>query len=190
MNIDITGRKVSITQGLRDFTEEKLAKIQRLFDDPLEAHVVIWVNKRRHCAEIQIKTRQVLLSSTKKTDDLYVSIGEVVDKLERQALKQIAKGRGHKHRRGPRDPDIAAAISANAAEEARPDDGGPADEDGPRRIVRRRRYRVKPMSPEDAVMELEASREDLLVFRESDNYRINVVYREKSGNYALIDPDL
>jgi putative sigma-54 modulation protein len=83
---------------------------------------------------------------------------------------------------------VAAAIQASVA--AAEGGAGASDEPPAPRIVHSRRYRVKPMSAEDAVLELEATAGDLLVFRESQTYRINVVYRQRDGNYALIDPDL
>ena len=187
MNIDITGRHVEVTPALREFSEDKLGKLEKLLDGPLEAHVVLRIAKHRHIAEIQVKSRNLALSGAEETDDLYVSISEVVDKLERQALKHKQKVRDHKHRRSPRDPDVAAEIEARAAqgESSVP---SVSDESEPR-IVRSRRYRIKPMSAEDAVLELEATEEDLLVFREAQTYRINVVYRQKDGNFGLVDPE-
>jgi putative sigma-54 modulation protein len=185
MKIDITGRQIEVTPALREFAEEKLAKLERLLLEPLEAHVVLSITKHRHVAEIHVKSRTVVLSGTEETDDLYVSIGEVVDKLERQALKHKEKVRDHKHRRGLRDPVVAAALGGEdpAAEEA--------VEDAPARprIVHSSRYRVRPMSTEDAAMELEASGEELIVFREAQSERIQVLYRQSDGNYGLVDPE-
>jgi len=116
MKIDITGRQTSVTPALRQFAEEKLQKLRKLLEDPIEAHVVLSIMKHRHIAEIQIKSRSVVLSGTEETTDLYASIGEVVDKLERQALKHKEKIHDHKHRRGPRDPEVSATIEANVAQ--------------------------------------------------------------------------
>jgi putative sigma-54 modulation protein len=187
MKIDITGRQIEVTPALREFAEEKLGKLERLLLEPLEAHVVLSITKHRHVAEIQVKSRTVVLSGTEETGDLYASIGEVVDKLERQALKHKEKVRDHKHRTALRD--VAAAIEAEAAD-AKKTSGAEAGAGAPRpRIVESRRYRLRPMSAEDAVMELEASEEDLLVYREAQSERIQVLYRQKDGNYGLIDPE-
>jgi putative sigma-54 modulation protein len=115
MKIDITGRQTDVTPALRQFAEEKLQKLRKLLEDPIEAHVVLSIMKHRHIAEIHIKSRSVVLSGTEETADLYASIGEVVDKLERQALKHKEKIHDHKHRRGPRDPEVSATIEANVA---------------------------------------------------------------------------
>jgi putative sigma-54 modulation protein len=187
MKLDITGRSVDVTVALREFTEDKLRKLERLVDGPSEAHVVLRIDKHRQSAEIQFKSRSIVLSGTEETDDLYVSIGEVVDKLERQLLKHKEKVRDHRHRKGTRAPEAVAAIEADAAE-AQGAPGLPVGE-ATSRIVRSHRYRIKPMSAEDAAMELDATNEDLLVFREAQTYRINVLYRQKDGNLALIDPE-
>lgn len=192
MKIDITGRHVDITPALREFVEEKLNKLERLLDGPSEAHVVLAISKHRHLAEIKIVARHAVLSGNMETGDLYASIGEVADKLERQALKHKEKIHDHKHRKGPRDPDVAATIGAQAAPLEEDDTGraGNPGNDGSPRIVRSERYRVKPMSAEDALLELEATSEDLLVFREAETSRIHVLYRQKDGNFGLIDPEV
>jgi putative sigma-54 modulation protein len=187
MKLDITGRGVDVTVALREFSEDKLRKLERLVDGPCEAHVVLRIDKHRHVAEIQFKSRGVVLSGTEETGDLYASIGEVVDKLERQLLKHKEKVRDHRQRKGTRPADAVAAIEAEVAQ---------AEEDNTvdigsvrSKIVRSHRYRIKPMSAEDAALELDATAEDLLVFREAETYRINVIYRQKDGNLALVDPE-
>lgn len=184
MHIEITGRHVEVTPALRDFTEEKLSKLERLLDGPLECHVVLGIEKHRHTAEIQVKSRTVTLSGTEETGDLYASIGQVVDKLERQALKYKERVTDRRHR-GPRAPEFAAAIEATAAET---DDERSGKSRSPR-IVRRHSYRLKPLSTEDAVLELESSGEELLVFRDAETSRISVIYRRQNGDFALVEPD-
>jgi putative sigma-54 modulation protein len=187
MKVEITGRHIEITAALREFAEEKLRKLERLLEGPLEAHAVLGIEKHRHTAEIQIKSRSVVLSGAEETADLYASISEVVDKLERQALKHKEKVHDHKHRRGPRSPEIAAAIEATAAEEIDEAAGGPSPVSP--RIVRSASYRLKPLSPEDALLELESSGEELLVFRDAETSRVNVIYRLRNGDFGLVEPD-
>jgi putative sigma-54 modulation protein len=188
MQLEITGRHIEITPALREFAEEKLGKLERLLDGPLEVHVVLGIEKHRHTAEIQVKSRNGVFSGTQETGDLYASIGEVADKLERQALKHKEKARTWKQKKGPRSPEAAAAIEANAAPE-KPSTSESEDETNPPRIVRSWRYRVKPLAPEDAVLELESTQEDVLVFRDAETDRVNVVYRQKDGNFALVEPE-
>ena len=184
MQLDMTGRHVEITPELREFVEEKLAKLERLLDGPIEVHVVLGIEKHRQTAEIQVKSRTGLFSGTHETADLRASILEVADKLERQALRHKEKVTTHKQRRGPRSPEVAAAIEANAS----PEDSS-TDTDGPPRIVRRNRYRLKPLTLEDALCELEGTAEDVLVYRDAETDRVAVVYRQRDGSLALVQPE-
>src|SRR5262245_30956115 len=142
MQVHITGRQVEITPALRKFAEEKLRKVEKLLGGPIEAHVVLAVEKRRHHAEIQVKSRSALLSGAEETGDLYASIGDVVEKLERQALKHKEKLTGRK-KRGGRDaagfPGEEKAAPPSRA--ARPAVAGRVP-----RIVPSARYRLKPLS--------------------------------------------
>jgi putative sigma-54 modulation protein len=185
MQVHITGRQVEITQALRKFAEEKLKKVEKILGGPIEAHVVLAVEKRRHHAEIQVKSRSALLSGAEETGDLYASIGDVVEKLERQALKHKEKLTGRK-KRGGRDA-TSFPSSEPTALPARPAKSGANAR--PPRIVPSDRYRLKPLSAEDAAMELESAGGDILVFRDDQTYRVNVVYRRKDGNFGLVDPE-
>lgn len=186
MQIHITGRQVAITPAIRRFTEEKLKKVEKLLGGPIEAHVVLAVEKRRHHAEIQVKSRTALLSGKQETEDLYASIGDVVEKLERQALKHKEKLTNRK-KRGARKISASFPMIEPPAKPARSVKAGAA----PRtpRILPIDRYRLKPLSAEDAAMELESTGGDLLVYRDDQTYRVNVVYRTKDGNFGLIDPE-
>ncbi len=183
MNIEITGRQIEVTPALRDFAFDKLRKLEKLLDGPLDVHVVLTVEKHRHVAEIQVKARTGVFSGTEETGDLYASISEVVDKLERQALKHKEKVTGRKRREATRVPDAVRVIESEIPSPPE------AADDLPTRIIRSPRYRLKPLSPEDAVLELEATGEDILVYRDSGTYRVNVVYRLNDGNFSLVDPE-
>lgn len=190
MRIDIAGRQVEVTPALRRFTADKLKKLEKLVDGPLEAHVVLAIEKHRHLAEIQLKGRSTLLSGQQETEDLYASIGAVVDKLERQALKHKEKLEARK-RRVRREAAAAAAVEAapsprrkKATSRAAAAPAAPVPT-----IVRSARYRLKPLSADDAALELDAAGEDILVYRDAETYRVNVVYRRGDGGFGLIDPE-
>jgi len=185
MQVHITGRQVVITPALRKFTEEKLKKLEKLLGGSIEAHVVLAVEKRRQRAEIQVKSRTALLAGDRETDDLYASIGEVILKLERQALKHKEKLTHHKKRDGRRTaaslPVAELPVRSKAAKRTEAKSGP--------QILPSDRYRLKPLSAEDAAMELESGGGDLLVYRDDQTYRVNVVYRRKDGNFGLVDPE-
>jgi putative sigma-54 modulation protein len=184
IKLEVVGRHMNITPALREFAEEKLQKIEKLLGD-LDVHVVLGIEKHRHVAEIKIKSRTALLSGMQETGDLYASIGEVVDKLERQALKHKEKLHDHKHRKSPRDPEVAAVIAENASPELAP----PAPE-AASQVIPSSSFSRKPLSAEDAIFELESTGEEVLVYRDSQSERINVVYKRRDGNFGLVDPDL
>jgi putative sigma-54 modulation protein len=179
MNLDITGRHIEITPALKDFAEDKLRKLTKLLDEPIEVHVVLGIEKHRHTAEIKVKSRTAILSGTQETGDLYASIGEVADKLERQALKHKEKMRNHKHRKSLRHSELAVEGPT----------GGESAEEGASIVQRSRSYAPKPLSLEDAVIELESSGDDVLVYRDIESERINVVYRRSDGEYGLVEPE-
>jgi len=185
MNIDFTGRQIEVTSALREFTEDKLSKLERLLDGPLDVHVVLAIEKHRHVAEIQVKARNGVFSGAQETGDLYASIGEVADKLERQALKHKEKLQQHKHRKGPRDPEIAAVIEANATPE---EETLEAEAAGPR-IIRTQTKVLKPLSAEDAALELEAADDGVLVYRDADSSQLCVMFLRRDGNIGLIEPE-
>ena len=181
MQVHMTGRQVEVTPALRKFAEEKLKKLEKLLGGSIEAHVVLAVEKHRHMAEIQVKSRTALLAGARETEDLYVSIGEVVEKLERQALKHKEKLTSKKKREGRRAPAPQAEVATAPMKRARAARGP--------RVMASERYRLKPLSPEDAALELEGSGEDLLVYRDARTYRVNVVYRRSDGHFGLVDPE-
>ena len=182
MNIDIAGRHVEITRALRTFVEDKLRKLESLLDGPSKAHVVLAIEKHRHLAEIQVKSRTALLSGAKETEDLKASINEVVERLEGQARRHKEKLRGNKKRQGRK---IAAAEEAPVPR--RRTKLPAADARTP--LLQSERYRLKPLSAEDAAMELEGSGGELLVYRDARTYRVNVVYRRRDGNFGHVDPE-
>jgi putative sigma-54 modulation protein len=186
MNLDITGRQVEITTALREFAEEKLRKLEKLLDGPIDVHVVLGIEKHRHTAEVKVKSRTAILSGTEETNDLYASIREVADKLERQALKHKEKVT-LKKRAAAGTGEVAAAMQADAdAREYAPRIG---EEENPARVIRSERYHTKPISLEDALMDLETTGEDIIVFRSSGSERVRVLYRRGDGHFGLIEPE-
>jgi putative sigma-54 modulation protein len=185
MNVDITGRQVEITAAIREFTLEKLRKLERLLEGPLEVHVVLGISKHRHVAEIQVKSRTATLSGMEETGDLFASIAEAAEKLERQALKHKEKVTDRKRREGTRAPDAVAAMQAEATAPV----AEPVIDDQATRVIRSERYRLKPLSLEDALMELESTGHEILVFRDAGSTRINVLYRRGDGHFGLIEPE-
>ncbi|HEX6852340.1 MAG TPA: ribosome-associated translation inhibitor RaiA [Candidatus Polarisedimenticolaceae bacterium] len=183
MRMNIVGRHVEVTPALKRFAMEKLGKLDKLIDGPLEAHVVLAVEKHRHLAEIQVKSKVGIFSGSKETADLYASIGDVVDKITAQAHRQKEKLQERKRRTGKKAAEAVAAIVEAPAEKPARRKAKAA------KVVRIPRYRLKPLSADDAASELEATGSEVLVFRDADTYRVNVVFRRADGAIGLVDPE-
>jgi putative sigma-54 modulation protein len=197
MKLEITGRHVAVTSALKTFTEEKLAKLGKWIDDLAEIHVVLTVEKHRHIAEIIAHGNHLKLSAREVTADMYTSIGECLEKLERQAKKQKEK-HTTKRRRSPAPESLAAPEPGPEPprrarrRRARPAVGARAsrlDGDGLPRIVRSQTFSKKPMSVEEAALQVSQSDIEFVVFRNERSEEVNVLYRRKDGSLGLIEPE-
>ena len=186
MKLDLTGRNIEITPAIRDFTTDKLARLSKWIDEIIETHVILTVEKHRHNAEIVIKGRHHTFTGTDETGDMYASIGNVVDKIEKQARRQHDKTSG---RRKQSRATIAVAMDDGGAIGKTPsgNHGSARATAGPR-IIRTNEMIMKPMSPEDAAMEFSGSQREFLVYRDSRSQQISIMYRRKDGNLGLIEP--
>ena len=176
MRLDVTGRHVDITTGLRQLISRRLAKLDRLLNDSaISAQVILTKEKYRHRTEIIIHARgDHMLRGLGEGTGWPVSVREAAAKIEQQAQKLKGKWRERK-RRGA---GTRAVVAPPAPDMAR----------GPR-IVRASRYAVKPMSVEDAALRVESSADAFVVFRNADNDAVSILYRRSDGNYGLIEPD-
>jgi putative sigma-54 modulation protein len=181
MQIIVTFRHVDPTPALKAYAEEKLDRVKKYLRRPVDAHVILSVAKERHVAEITLKADHATMFAQEETHDLYSAIDLAVDKLEHQAQKLKAKRRSHKGADSARGPESPAVNSSVLAADRQAPGGGPA-------IIRTQRIPAKPMSVEEAVELLAASRDEFLVFSNASNQRLSVLYRRKDGNYGLIEP--
>jgi putative sigma-54 modulation protein len=185
MTIEFTGRKIEITPALKTFSEQKLKKLSRVLDGIIEAHVILTVEKHRHSAEIIVHSPHATLTGSETTEDLYKSIGQVLGKLEKQASRLKARYSWEKKRgkpksiRGGREVEDEMPLRAALATAA---DGAP-------RVIRSRRYAVKPMSVDEALLQAQGSKDTFLVFRDARSQRVSVLYRRPDGNFGLIEPE-
>ncbi len=176
MKFEYTGRHIDVTAALKTHVEEHFSRINHLFDGkPAKAHVIIEVERGRHRSEIIVKWRNDILTANSSVNDMYQSLSQTVDKIEKQALKLKNKVIDKSHR--------AKKVSAVTP---------PADDVAPApaspRIISARRYAVKPLTGEEAAMQLDVEENQFLVFRNAENERISVIYKRKDGNYGLIQP--
>ena len=177
MRLDITGRQVDITPGLRQLIAQRLAKLERLLNDrALSATVTLMKEKYRHRTELVVHAKgDHMLSGNGEGAGWPLSVRQAVEKVERQAGKLKSRWTESKRQR----------VSAKGQDGAPP--SGRAASRG--RLVRPTRYAIKPMSIEDAALRVESGPETFVVFRNSETDAISIVHRRKDGSLGLIEPD-
>ncbi len=175
MDIRVRGKNVALTDALRDHVEKKLGKLSRHFGhDPVVADAVLSVEKDRQMIEVTLPLPHGrVLRGQESTEDMYASVEIVVQKLERQLdkLKTHAK---------TRPAHSAAERPAAQSEAGDPTDGA---------VVRRKTFPDKPMTLEEAILQMDLVGHDFFAFTNAESERINVLYRRRDGNLGLLEPD-
>lgn len=180
MQITTTGRHFEVTDALRQHIETKISKMDRLLEGITEVHVVLSVEKHRHTAEITLlQANGNSLRSIEETHDMYESVDTVIDKIEKQARKH------NKRKDTSRKARAANKESERVDVEPEPDTTEPMTP----KVIQTKRFAIKPMSVEEAAMQMGFVTDDFLVFLNSETNQINVMFKRKDGNYGLIEPE-
>ena len=169
MQIFLTGRHLEVTEALRRYAEEKVGRLQRYLERITSARIILSVEKYRQVAEVTLRVRDLTIRGEESSEDLYASIDLVVEKLERQVHKYKGKIQAHASRSGKPQGTIASR-------EAEP------------RVVKTKRFAIKPMSLDEAILQMDLLGHDFFVFRDAQTDEVNVLYRRHEGNYGLIEP--
>ena len=178
MQITITTRNIEITEALRHYAEEKIARLQKFVDQITSAHIILSVEKHRQIAEVTLHVRELTIRGEESSTSLYSAIDLVADKIERQILRYKEKIVEHSGRGLGR---------SRSREEMAPSEAESFSEDGPR-IVKSKRFAMKPLSPDDAAVQMDLLGHTFFVFRNARTQEVNVLYRRQDGNYGLIEP--
>lgn len=175
MKIAIRGKNIEITEGLRDYVEKKLTKLNRYFEQIQEAQVTALTGRGGYVVEVTIPLNSYLLRAEEvSSENLYTAVDLVVDKLE----KQIQKHRTRLYRRF-RNQGLKNLIT----------DMGEESTVGAPSVVRTKRFAIKPMPVEEAILQMSLLGHDFYVFSNADTDQVNVLYRRKDGNFGLIEPE-
>lgn len=175
MRITITGRNIELTEGLKAAVEEKLSKLEKFFAPDTDVFVTLSVEKERQKVEVTIPIKGHVIRSEQSSNDMYVSIDLVEEVIERQLRKYRTKLASKKM--NVADNFNEAFIDSDA------------DEDEEIKIVRTKRFGMKPMYPEDACVQMELTGHDFFVFRNAETDEVNVVYKRKGNTFGLIEPE-
>ena len=174
MQTSVTFKNLDPSDTLKSYVTDKLNRFDRLLDNPAEANVVLSVEKFRHIAEINIAGDRLTINGKEETVDMYSAIDNVMDKLEKQIKKNKQKIRerrtGSKAKNFTMDDEVAAV------------------DDEIERQVRVKNIEYKPMDVEEAVLQMDLTTDNFLVFTNARSDRVNVLYRRKDGHYGLIQP--
>jgi len=181
----MTGRHIELTEPLKQYVQDKLLHLKHSFDQVVDVHVVLSVEKFRQRCEITIQANGMTIHGRHETEDMYASIDGVVDKLNRQLKRYRAKMRKHQAAPETKTPAIRVSqrILAAGEEEELAADSLPE-------VLEMERMEAKPMSVDEAVMQLELSgQQPVLVFTNQDTNSMNVLYRRGDGKLAWIEPE-
>lgn len=173
MKYNIRGEKLVITDAIKDYTEEKLGKLDKYFkDDDITANVLAKVRGKDQIVEVTIPTNKFVLRSEENSDDLYAAIDLVTDKLERQIRKNKTR------------------LNKNSKESVREfnfDYDIEKEEESNEKIVKRKTLDMKPMDEEEAILEMELLGHSFFVYKDMHTNNICVLYKRKDGDYGLIE---
>ncbi len=177
MKIEYTGRNFTVSPAIKKHINEHFKKINTVLNGATRAHVILSVGKHhRHEAEIVVHWQDHSLTSKASTTDMYTSALQAIDKLHKQVVRVKGKIIDRAHHAPP-----VSAVAPSPVPPVEPEKEAP-------RIIRSRRYAVKPMTPEEAVLRVQETTDQFLVFRDAETDRIGVLYKRKDGNYGLIEP--
>ena len=174
MKIKIFGKNIEVTEGIKGAVEEKLGKLDKYFAEETKADVTLSVNRNDQKVEVTIPVKGRIIRAEEISDDMYVSIDLVLEVIERQV---------NKHKKKLIDKEQNAAYLQNSFVEEE------TDEDDEIKIVRSKRFAVKPMYPEDACIQMDLLGHNFYVFRNAETEEVNVVYKRKGNTYGLIEPE-
>ena len=174
MRYTISGKNIDITPGLRDAVEGKLGKLERYFSPDTEVQVTLSVEKGRQKIEVTIPVKGSIIRAEQDSSDMYVSIDLVEEIIERQIKKYRTK---------LIDKKQSALSFSEAFLQEEP------EQEEPVKIVKTKRFAMKPMDPEEACVQMELLGHTFFVFRNSETEEVNVVYKRKDNTYGLIEPE-
>jgi putative sigma-54 modulation protein len=175
MKIEYTGRHIEVTQALKSHAETHFKRIEHLFENNTKAHIIIEVGKAGHHSEVILKCKDYTLTAESVVEDMYKSLTKTIDKIEKQALK-LRKKVIDKHHKASKASTVAVD-----KDEVLPEPESPE-------VIETKRYAVKPLTIEEAVLNLKADENQFLVYRDAETEQISIIYNRKDGNYGLITP--
>ena len=177
MELIIHGDKIKVTSAMHDYLEEKLEKLNKYLEnsDNIRANVIVKVKGHEQTVEITIPLKSVILRSEETKEDFYAAVDKTIDKLERQIRKNKTKLMSRQSK-----PSYDFNFANVEIEEEK-------DED--KKIVKRKTIEVKPMTEEEAILQMELLGHEFYMFKDSETDKPAVVYKRKDENYGIIESE-
>src|SRR5699024_4963952 len=184
----IRGENLEITPSLREYTEKKIRKLERYFETPpsSEVYVNMEVHNNDQTIEVTIPMQGLLLRAEESHTDMYAAIDLVVEKLERQIRKHKTKVKRKIRQSGAKEAMLTGAIVNGTSPYTEEEE---EDEISTFEVVRTKRFNLKPMDVDEAILQMDMLGHNFFVFFNADNGETNVVYRRKDGRYGLIEQE-
>ena len=179
MKFTYNEKKVQVSDELREYAEKKIGKLDRFFKTDSEAFVTFTIERGRHIAEVTLRNNGMFYRVSEATSDMYASIDSAVASIERQIRKN--KTRLEKRLRdGAFEREIKPSVSQLV----------PDEESDDFKIIRTKKFAIKPMTPEEAILQMNLLGHEFFAFRnQEDNDAFSIVYKRKNGGYGLIDSE-
>lgn len=174
MDIIITGKNMEVSDYLKGLVDKKVGKLKKYFKPSTSAHVTLSIEKSRHIAEVTVPFDGIVMRGEEAETDMYAAIDGALKKIEHQIMKHRTKLEKRLHKDAYKVDEL---LYQDAYEE-----------EEPRRVVKTKRFNVKPMSMEEAVMQMELLGHSFFVYRDAQVDNINVLYMRKDGDIGLIEP--
>jgi putative sigma-54 modulation protein len=181
MNIKYVARHFEMDEEIRTYTEGKLHKIEKFIDEPFDVQVVLVQEKHRHLAEIKVSHRHGIIQATEETTSMEGAINLAVDKVEKQARRARKKFLDTRRRmdRAMEEPHWPVEVLEASSLKAGSD----------RKVIKTSALPIKPMTVEEAALKLEDSSNDFVVFKDSTNHQVSVLYKRRDANFGLISAE-
>lgn len=176
MKVTVIAKNMELTDALKEIVQKKISKLEKYFEKNVEAKATLSVQKNRQIIEVTIPFNGVILRGEESTSDMYKSLDLVEDKLERQIRKQKTR-LSRKHGGSVRFGEIGDSDIKSVEE----DEG---------QLVRVKKFGVKPMNSEEAILQMDLLGHNFFVFQDADSNKVNVIYKRKDGDYGLLEPEL
>lgn len=189
-NVQITGRHIEVTDSMKDYAMDKLAKIERFMNRIIDITVIMDIQKLDHRVELILKAGNLKLTSQASSTDMYASIDRAVSKLEHQILRYKSKIQDH-HNKNHSDLQMLIHVIRPLDEEDVEEEINhqtAAELFKPHEVVKQEIQHVKTLSYESAIMKMEFSNDPFLIFKNQANHKLMILYRREDGNYGIIEP--